>query len=170
MTHPLQTTIDRLPELLERNAPAMMRRIVARMKAEAALSGQSSHGGLFLKVAEEDLVREFTAGVRNAFAPGEAGAFDIAGSLSLDSNYGAIDEFETSSDAFRALRDTATRLGVKGVGNYGKSPFVTAMKEAFKQSRMDAKATEELMPSAKSALNDELKALYTQLDRLGSTQ
>jgi hypothetical protein len=164
MPHPLQTTIDRLPDVLEKNAPAMMRRMVARMRAAP---GHSSHGGLFLKVGEEDLVREFAAAVRECFAPSEDKFLSqgISMRLSTDSGYGiGIDEFETSTTAFHSLCQHAAKAGIDGMERYGKDAFLQAMKHAFERSRMDARATEELMPPAKTELNTELRALYRQLD------
>jgi hypothetical protein len=174
MPHPLQITIDRLPELLEKNAPAMMRRMVGRMKADVAkgdLSGRVSHGGLFLKVGEEDLVREFVAAIKEVFAAEESSGFGSDNSLSLqtESGYGGgIDEFESSTDAFRTLCRDAAKLGVTGADRYHNRAFLTALKDAFTRSRMDVRATDELMPYAKAALNAELAVLYTKLDEIGT--
>jgi hypothetical protein len=172
MEHPLKTTIDRLPELLQKNAPTMMRRMVARMKAGIArddLAGDLSHGGLFLRVGEEDLVLAFADTIKEAFAPRERGRFDssILMSLELEDEKAAVaDPFESSTASFQELCKTAQGLGIQGTERYRKDTFVAAMKDAFAHSRMDAMATEQLMPHAKAALNAELAALYTQLEAI----
>jgi len=163
--------IQRLPELLEKNAPAMMRRIVAHMKSDMAqgdTAGKVSHGGLFLKVGEEDLVREFLAAIREAFAA-KQDALDIGMALSLEAENGnspAVD-FATSNAAFASLCKSAAPLGLE-VERYRSDAFVAAMENTFQRSRMDARATEELMPFARSALNGELRALYIKLDQLAT--
>ena len=148
--------------------------MIARMKADMAqhdLSGTVSHGVLFLKVGEEDLVEAFVAAIKETFGPKERGAFDpsVPMSLEAESGYGPESgEFETSSAAFAALCQRAAILGVHGTERYKKDVFLGAIRDAFRRSRLDARATNEVMPYAKSALNSELKALYTQLDAIGA--
>lgn len=163
MEHPLQTTINRFPEILERNAPGMMRRMVSHMKAAVASSSSgSSHGALFIRVGEEDLVREFPVAIREAFAAGD----DPGLSLSLEPESGAEAApagFAGSDAAYDALCKAAAGLGIRGLDKYRKDAFITAMKNAFGKARMDTRATEELMPHANAALDAELRALYAKL-------
>jgi len=161
----LKKAIEQFPAILERNAPAMMKRMIGRMKAQLEQIGHASnvsHGLLFLRVAEEDLVREFQAATMSTFVKNEPSQF---GGLSLEPEGGRpqFPEFESSDAAFDTLCAQAARLRVFGVERYGKEAFLAAMGEAFVRSRMDARATAELMPYAKSALDAELQAMYTKL-------
>ena len=172
----LQKTVDRLPEILEKNAVTMMRRMIARMKAameQRAQEGNVSHGALFLKVGENDLVREFERALKEATSPAALGSADSAVSalsLSLEAADGAeaADEFETSTALFTRLCANAKAVGVKGTGRYHKEVFVGALKDAFEQSRMDRQAMQELRPYARAALNAELLGLYGKLDELAT--
>lgn len=168
----LQKTIDRLPEILEKNAVTMMRRMIARMKTameQHAQAGNVSHGALFLKVGENDLVREFERALKEATSPAALGSADtaLAGlSLAAEDGADAVDEFETSTALFNRLCTNARAIGVKGTGRYHKEVFVTALRDAFEQSRMDRQAMQELRPYARAALNTELLGLYGKLDEL----
>lgn len=142
----------------------MMTRMVARMRAQLS-AGDLSHGMLFLRVAEGDLIREFLAATSAVFARGEPS--DFAGlSLEPEGGRAANHEFATSDVAFDKLCTDAAMRGVLGVERYGKDKFIGAMMDAFTRSRMDARATAELLPHAKSALNAELQVLYMKLDEL----
>lgn len=170
MEHALQTAINRLPEILERNAPGMMRRIVARMKAQMEQddrAGDLSHGLLFLKVGEEDLVREFLAATRAAFVRNEPSGF---GGLSLEPEEGRRDfpEFRESDMAFAKLCENAARLHVLGADVYDKKRFIETMADAFGRARMDTRATAELTPYARVALDAELQGVYTKLNQLAA--
>jgi len=162
----LHKAIEQFPAILERNAPAMMRRMIARMKAQLEnddrAGGQVSHGLLFLRVGEDDLVREFLAATTSTFVKNEPSEF---GGLSLEPEGGRpqLPEFQSSDVAFAKLCAEADRLRVFGTDGYGKEKFLDAMTDAFVRSRMDERATAELMPYAKSALNAELQALYSKL-------
>jgi hypothetical protein len=168
MEHALQRAVDRLPEILEKNAPAMMRRIVAHMRSKLTADGvvgNVSHGMLFLKVGEEDLVREFLAATTAAFVKNEPTDF---GALSLEPEGGkqTYPEFAGSDAAFDKLCADAANVRVSGFERYDKGKFLGALGEAFVHARMDSRATAELLPYAKVALNAELQALYTKLDEL----
>jgi hypothetical protein len=173
MPHPLQATINRLPELLERNAPQMMRRIVAHIKGDlgsSQASSNASHALLLLKVAEEDLVASFVSAVQETFETKERGMFEPSVSLSLEPESGNEEEetaaFVAADAAFTSLCRRAADVGVHGAERYKKSRFLTAMKDAFARARMDERATVALMPAARSALNAELRALYAQLETM----
>ncbi len=168
MENALQTMIDRLPQVIEKNAQAMMKRMVARMRSRLESGeqpGDVSHGLLFLKVAEAELVQAFLESTRAKFA---AGTMDDLGGLSLEPESGrqSDEEFTASDAAFRKLQATASGKGGRGLDRFGREKFVGAMMDAFQKSRMDARATQELLPSARSALDAELQVLYTQLDGL----
>jgi hypothetical protein len=170
----LQKTVDRLPEILEKNAVTMMRRMITRMKTameQHAQAGNVSHGALFLKVGENDLVREFERAIKEATSTAALGSADSAvAGLSLEAADGpdAVDEFETSTALFDRLCANARAVGVKGTGLYHKEVFVGALKDAFEQSRMDRQAMQELRPYARAALNAELLVLYGKLDELAN--
>lgn len=168
MAQAFRDAIDRLPQIIEKNAPGMMRRMVARMKtqlAELDHDGSASHGSLFLKVGEENLVEHFGAAAHATFGKKEDS--DLAG-LSLEPEGGPAQdlEFTASTAAFTKLCADAAQQGVRSLDRFNKDAFVRAMEDAFKRSRMDERATSELMSFAKSALDVELQAIYTKLDQL----
>lgn len=169
MTQAFREAIHRLPQIIEKNAPGIMRRIVARMKSDLAhveAGNQNvSHGALFLKVAEEDLVRNFVVATHAAFLQEDSG---LVG-LSLEPEGGRADtQYASSKAAFDKLCADAQRLGVTGLERFGKDIFERAMEDAFKRSRMDERATAELISFARSALDVELQAIYTKLDALAN--
>ena len=176
MEHKLKTTIDRLPELLKKNAGAMMQRMTARLKAELIRhdpAGNLAHAALLLRVGEDDLAVAFIDAVSETFAPQERGGFDFSIPMSLeldDEQVAGTDPFASSTAAFHILCDTAEELGIHSVQRYGKDVFLGAVKDAFVRSRMDATTTEHLMPFVKIALDAELARLYAQLAALGTAR
>ena len=168
MTQAFREAVARLPEIIDRNAAGMMSRMVARMKADLArveAHGQNvSHGALFLKVAEADLVRNFAAATNAAFLQEDS---DLVG-LSLEPEGGAQHDalYAGSAAAYDKLCASAQRLGVSGLDRYHRQPFERAMETAFKRSRIDERATAELMAFARSALDAELQVIYTKLGEL----
>jgi hypothetical protein len=169
MTQAFREAIQRLPQIIEKNAPGIMRRIVARMKADLAQAEAGnqnvSHGALFLKVAEEDLVRNFVTATHAAFLQEDSA---LVG-LSLEPEGGRADsQYAASNAAFDKLCADAQRLGVRGVERFGKDSFERAMEDAFKRSRMDERATAELISFARAALDSELQAIYAKLDALAN--
>jgi len=167
MEKAFRETIGRLPQIIERNAPGMMKRMLVRIK-EQITQGENSdntgHGQLFLKVGEDDLVNQFAAAAHSTFAKKEDS--ELAG-LSLEPESGSIDaEFAGSMAAFDKLRESAGKLGVGSLDRYNKDAFLKAMMDAFKQARMDERATDELVPFARAALDVELQAFYSKLDDL----
>jgi hypothetical protein len=177
MKHELQVTVDRLPEILEKNAPGMMRRMILAMRAaieRGAHLRAVSHGALFLKVGEADLVREFEGAMKDAMSSVRSrashGSFEPSLSLSLDSldDEDAPDELEGSTQVYATLCHTAQEAGVAGLARYKGTVFWSAVMDAFVRSRMDARAISELMPYARAALNVELMGLYQKLDDLGT--
>lgn len=169
MTQAFRDAIERLPQIIERNAAGIMTRMVARMKSDAARHADSqsvAHGALFLKVAEADLVRNFVAATQSAFLQQDG---DLAG-LSLEPEGGKADDssYAGSTAAYEKLCATARRLGVRGLDRFRKDSFERAMEDAFQRSRMDGRATTELAAFARSALDAELQAIYTKLDQLAN--
>lgn len=165
ITH--RTFFERLPQVIEKNAQPIMKRVIDRTRTQLESSGQAaggSHGLLFLKVGEADMVDAFVAATRARFA---AEVDDLAG-LSLEPEEGprANDDFAAADKAFAKLRANTRAHGAGGLDRYGSEAFLAAMLDAFQHSRMDARATAELMPCARAALNTELQAFYVQLDAL----
>ena len=173
MENKFKTTIDRLPELLKKNAAAMMQRMTAQIKAEMIRhdpAGNLAHAVLLLRVGEADLAVAFVDAVAETFAPRERGRFDFSMPMSLDleeEQVAGTDPFASSTAAFDILCDTAEELGIPGVQRYSKDVFLGAVKDAFVRSRMDATTTEHLLPFVKTALDAELARLYAQLAALG---
>lgn len=177
MNPTLQKAIDRMPTILVNNAPSMIQRMLVSMKAMIAERGHqanASHAVLFLKVGEQDLVREFGIAM--------AGAVDVVRekierlhgsppSLALamfgDSDAPGKDDFKTSDDSFSSLCSKAMAWGVIGCDAYDKDVFLSALEQAFEKSRMDRQAMAELMPYARRALNAELCKVYGKLATVG---
>lgn len=168
MTQAFREAIGRLPEIIEKNAPGIMSRIVARMKADLArveAEGRNvSHGALFLKVAEEDLVRNFASATHAAFMKEDSGLIG----LTLEPEGGKAHDalFAGSRAAWDKLSASAQRLGVPGVARFGRETFERAMEAAFRNARMDERATRELMDFARTALDAELQVIYSKLGEL----
>lgn len=171
-----KNTIDRLPEILLRNAPSMMKRMVATIQQTIAQDGQlanASYSALLLKVSEPDLVREFEVAMKKLAIAIEREtsqpALSTAGlSLSLEplEAVAAVSEadFLTSTAQFDVLSAHAKSLGVTGVNAYKKDLFVTALKNAFTQAHIDGHEVAKLMPYALRALNTELVNIYGKLN------
>lgn len=170
MTQAFREAIARLPQIIEKNAPGIMTRIVGRMKADLArveAEGRNvSHAALFLKVAEEDLVRNFATAAHAAFMKEDSGLIG----LSLEPESGKAHDalYAGSRAAWDKLAASAQRLGVPGVDRFGRETFERAMEAAFRNSRMDERATRELMDFARSALDAELQVIYTKLVELAN--
>ncbi len=180
MKEVLQSAIDRLPELLVKYAPSMMRRMIAAMQEEITQRGQlanPSYSSLLLKMGEADLMREFETAIKDAMQsikskPARQGARDDGPSLLLElfdeESASLVDDFRGSSDQFAARCTKARNLGATGIENFGKDGFRKALKTAFDRSRIEPEAMTDLMPYARRALNGELLKVYGKLDALGA--
>jgi hypothetical protein len=174
MNPTLQKAIDRMPTILVKNAPSMIQRMLVAMKAMIAERGHqanASHGMLFLKVGEADLVREFgvvTAQVVDAVRQkielrrGSPPSLKLEMFGDVDAHPG--DTFNTSDSCFSSLCNKAVAWGVIGCEAYDSAVFIKILEQTFEQSRMDRQASAELMPYARQALNMELCKLYSKLE------
>lgn len=177
MNSTLQNAIDRMPAIMVKNAPSMIQRMLVVMKATVAERGHqanASHGMLFLKVGEADLVREFgvaTAQVVDAVRQQIELRRGSPPSLKLemfgDGDADAGDTFDTSDACFSRLCNKAAAWGVIGCEAYDRAVFIKILEQAFAHSRMDRQASAELMPYARQALNAELCKLYGKLESVG---
>ena len=177
MNPTLQKAIDRMPTILVKNAPSMVQRMLVTMKAMVSERGHqanASHGMLFLKVGEADLVREFGVATAQAVDAVRQKIERRRGSppslsLEMDSDGDAHpgDDFNTSDAIFSSLCNKATAWGVIGCDAYDKDVFIKILEQAFERSRMDHQASAELMPYARQALNSELCKLYGKLESVG---
>ncbi len=177
MNPTLQKAIDRMPAILVKNAPSMIQRMLVAMKAMIAERGHqanASHGMLFLKVGEADLVHEFGVATAQEVEVVRQEIERRRGSppsLALET-FGAADahpgdDFNTSDACFSSLCNKAAAWGVIGCDAYDKDVFIKILEQAFQQSRMDRQASAELMPYARRALNTELCKLYGKLETVG---
>ncbi len=177
MNPTLQKAIDRMPTILVNNAPSMIRRMLIAMKAKIAERGHqanASHGMLFLKVGEEDLVRAFAAAteqvvdvVRQKIERRRGSPPSLALEMFGDGDGHPAEDFDTSDACFSSLCHKAAAWGVIGCDAYDKNVFIKILEQALEQSRMDRQAMAELMPYARQALNTELCKLYGKLESVG---
>ena len=179
MSEIFKKTIDRLPELLSKNALTMMQRMVLVMQhaiaADRAL-GTSSYCALLLKLSGDDLAREFDISVKaSMLAIKQAGVkstdFSLGLSLSiepLESVATVVSEadFLSADAAFERLLIKANGLKIKGLSTYKKDVFLASVKEAFTKAKVDPAEIERMMPFARRALNGELLNLYEKLAAL----
>lgn len=179
MKETLKKTVDRLPDIMAKNARTMMRRMVVAMNEEMARNieeANASYSALLLKVSEADLVDAFEVALKDAMAslkgtPAKPAKFaDSTLPLSLeladDANSSAQDDFLACTVLFDTLRANAKKLGVGGISPFSKDIFLTALKDAFTKSRIDSAEIGKLMPYARRALNRELLAVYDKLNAL----
>lgn len=126
MNAKLKTTISQLPEILSRNAPTMMRRMVVAIQAAIAQDqnlANASYSALLLKLSEADLVREFEVAIKDAAGQIRAGSgtdgHSLSGGLSLelanDLDTSATDDLLTSSASFEKLKARAYEQQVKAL-------------------------------------------------------
>jgi len=177
MNPTLQKAIDRMPTILVNNAPSMIQRMLASMKTMIAARGHqadASHGVLFLKVGEADLVREFGVAmeqavevVREKIERRRGSPPSLALEMLGDPDSPRPDDFKTSDGCFSSLCTKASAWAVIGCDAYDKDVFIKALEQAFEKSRMDRQAMTELMPYARQALNAELCKVYSKLESVG---
>lgn len=177
MNPTLQKAIDRMPTILVNNAPPMIRRMLVAMKASIAERGHqanASHGVLFLKVGEDDLVREFGVAmeqcvevVRQKIERRRGSPPSLSLEMFSETDAHPADDFKTSDDSFSSLCNKAAAWGVFGCDAYDKDVFLKVLQQAFEKSRMDRQAMTELMPYARHALNTELCKVYAKLESVG---
>lgn len=174
MSEVLKTTVGSLPQILHKNAKAMMQRMVDAMQEAIAADpqlGPSCYCALLLKMSSGDLGREYeralgeSLGTIKPSGPGSSSQWLSIEPLQAAEALSARD-FAGSTELFEQLRTRASGLGVKGLGAYGKDLFIAALKETFDRSKIEPAEVERLMPFARRALDAELAKLYAKLDSL----
>lgn len=178
MNEVFKSTVARLPEILSKNAPSMMMRLLASMQSEIEQDRQLANAAyctLTLKLSAPDLAREFNIAIKDTMTSITVGAtstgINTGGlSLSLDLLDDAIpesnDDFLDSTALFDTLCAHAKAIGVEDVNAFGKDVFLVPLKEAFAKSRIDNQEAAKLMPYARRALDVELTKIYVKLDSL----
>jgi hypothetical protein len=162
-------------ELLRNDATAMMRRMVATMQAEVGKDtklGNASYCTLLLKLSENDLVKEFAAGIQAEMAPADAEA-GFAKTVSAGLSFSlepmetveltGQDDFSAATALLSTLKTAAKGHSVVGSSILEKDFFTDLLKDAFQKSRIDGLEATALMPFARRALNTELVALYKRV-------
>ena len=178
MSDLFKKTVERLPDILVKNASAMMLRMVATMQqaigADLALEN-ASYCALVLKMTASNLAQEFEDAVRDSMLAirRDSGKpqFSASGfALSIEPlEAGAsslLADFQTSTAAFDKVCAKAGGLGVSGLGLYNKDVMMACVSAAFAKSRVEASEASKMLPYARRALNDELLRLYAKLDAL----
>jgi hypothetical protein len=159
-------------ELLLHDAPAMMRRMVAGLQSEVVPLSNASYCTLLLKLSENDLVREFAAGINGAMAAGggdEGFAKTEAAGLSFSleplepTELASKDDLATSAALLAQLKAAADGHSVVGAGLLTKDFFPDLLKSIFEKARIEGSESATLMPLARRALNAELVALYKRV-------
>jgi len=178
MSDLFKQTVARLPEILVKNANAMMLRMVAAMQNSIGADQQladASYCGLLLKMASDDLARGFENAIRESMAAmrsagGDpnfsATGFALAIEPMVDDASTEKADFHTATLAFEKLRAKGKALGVRGLRNYERNVLLTCLLQAFAKSRVSANETAKVLPHARRALNDELVRLYAKLEQL----
>ena len=178
MSDIFKKTVDHLPEILVKNASAMMLRMVAVMQQAVAADQQmenAAYCALVLKMTAENLAEQFDLAVRESMAAirrdGGNAQFSATGlSLSIeaedDATSSVVADFQSSTAAFDRVCAKASGLGVRGVRLYNKDVLLACVNEAFAKSRVDPSEAAKVLPFARRALNDELLRLYAKLDAL----
>ncbi|MEP6792349.1 MAG: hypothetical protein ABI907_13330 [Ramlibacter sp.] len=176
MSEILKKTITQLPQILAKNAPSMMQRMVVAMQSAIAADtqpGASSYGALLLKMSSDDLVREFDLAIRASMdalqqGPGGLAAFGLGLSIEPLDEAATVDDadFHSSAVLFDKLCAKADALGVDGLRTYGKDLFLAAFNDALAKSRIEPADAQKLVSFGRKALNDELLKLYEKLDAL----
>jgi hypothetical protein len=178
MSEILKKTVERLPEILNKNAKSMMQRVVdAALEAMAKdpQLGASAYCSLVLKASSSDLISQFASALEKSTraiqeAHGKAGTLALGLGLSiepLDPTMAPSDaDFASSNSKFEMLCAKASGLGVEGLRPYGKDIFLGAFDDAFTMSRIDPLEGGKIMPFARRALDRELVRLYEKLDSL----
>jgi hypothetical protein len=178
MSEIFNKTVHHLPEILVKNANAMMLRMVSAMQqaigADTAMEN-ATYCALVLKMTADNLAQEFELAVRASMEAirrdGGRGQFSASGLAlaiePLESAASSLEsDFQTSTEAFDKVCDKADRLGVKGIRLYNKDVILACVSEAFSKSRVEASEAAKMLPFARRALNDELLRLYAKLDAL----
>lgn len=178
MSELFKKTIEHLPQILVKNANAMMLRMAAGMqqaiRADSGLEN-ATFCMLVLKTASSTLAVEFERAMAESMAAlrRDTGKvqFSISGfSLSIvplePVASTAKADFQPSTAAFDKLCAKAAALGVRGLGMFNKDVMLECVVEAFGKSRVEAPDVATMLPYLRRALNDELLRLYAKLDAL----
>ena len=179
MNSPLKKAIDRLPDIMLKNAASMMQRMILttqnNMTQDPALAN-AAYCALMLKMSAPDLIREFHAAMEQAMqslkaSAGKSGLFSGGLSLSLELETDAsadtsVNDLQPASAAFDTLCACARAHQLEVSSAFGPDIFLTVLKDAFAKSRIDSTEAQKIMPYARSALNTELVNLYGKLGAL----
>jgi len=178
MSDLFKQTVERLPDILVKNASPMMSRMVSAMQKSITDDQRlpdASYCVLLLKMAADDLAGGFERAIRESMAAlrsnGAGADFSATGfSLAIetvddDSATEKVD-FQASAVAYDRFVARGKSLGLRGLRNYGRDVLLTCLKEAFAKSRVSADEAAKLLPYARRALNDELVRLYAKLEAL----
>lgn len=178
MSEILKKTVERLPEILDKNAKSMMQRIVEATLDAIAKDpqlGASAYCSLVLKASGNDLVTGFVLALEKTTraiqeASGKPGPFALGLGLSIEpldpSAAPSEADFANSNSKFEMLCAKARDLGVEGLRPYGKEIFLAAFDDAFTMSRIEPSEGGKIVPLARRALDRELVRLYEKLDSL----
>lgn len=178
MSEVFKQTVQRLPDILVKNAGPMMQRIVLAMQKAIAEDQQlpdASYCVLLLKMAADDLAAGFERSIResmDALRSSDAQPGFTATSFSLaieDTSHEAAAEradFQAATAAFDRFAARGKSLGMRGLRSYDKDVLWTCLKQAFAKSRVSAEEASKVLPYARRALNDELVRLYAKLEAL----
>jgi hypothetical protein len=171
-------TVERLPEILVKNASGMMQRMVTAMQlAVAADAGleNAAYCGLVLKMSADGLAHEFERAVTESMvaikrdsgkAQFSASGFSLAIEPLDAAASSAEADFRSSSAVFTQLRAKADSLGAHNLAMFNKDVLLACVNEAFAKSRVGATEAAKTLPHARRALNDELLKLYHRLHAL----
>ena len=178
MSDLFKQTVERLPDILIKNASPMMQRIVAAMQKSIGEDQQladASYCVLLLKMAADDLAAGFERAIRESMAAlrsGDGGpnfsatGFSLAIEPLADDGSTEKADFHLSTVAFDKLLAKGKALGVRGLRNYERDVLLTCMKQSFAKSRVSGEEAAKLLPYARRALNDELVRVYAKLGAL----
>jgi hypothetical protein len=170
--NPSAASVGLFSELLLHDAPSMMRRMVAALQAEVAPLSNASYCTLLLKLSENDLAREFSAGIKGAMVAGNGdegfAKTEAAGlSFSLEplepTELASKDDLATSAALLATLKAGANGQRAVGEELLAKDFFPDLLKSIFEKARIEGSESATLMPLARRALNAELVALYKRV-------
>jgi hypothetical protein len=179
MAATLQTTIDNLPEILNKNASGIILRIISKTKAsliDDLYLSNASACNFSITVATEDLARHFENILKTSLHEiklkqnsGETDISVLALSLALNAE-GDEEQLTISKMKSTVLFDKLCAKGkqneIAGVGTYDVKLFMNVMREAFNNSKFEDSELVSIFPHAIRALDSELVKLYEKLDCL----
>ena len=157
-----------------REASAMSVRLVATMQAALMRDVQRPNitfAALMLKISASDFSREFVQALEAKISFPEKSQPSVFGGLGFELvSEDAADSpqkiMQISSALFSQLQTEAKTLGIHGMDVFDKTTFLTVIKEAMVNARIDEGNLAVLMPYACAALDSELVVLYRRIKAL----